>query len=91
MISLKCFKVSENCVCGICKPLNSVFYSHFTQRPNFFCTCTCSSTEVRAVTYHLIVLLRLGWLTVLSSRNMVEHELYFLERSPGDIWHRKHV
>lgn len=35
--------------------------------------------------HHLIVLLRLGWLTVLSSMNIVEQELYFLLRSPGDI------
>lgn len=32
------------------------------------------------------MLLRLGWLTVLSSMNIVEQELYFLLRSPGDIW-----
>lgn len=36
-------------------------------------------------THHLIVLLRLGWLTVLSSMNIVEQELYFLVSSPGDI------
>lgn len=46
--------------------------------------------------HHLIVLLRLGWLTVLSSMNMVEQELYFLERGPGDTWgrianHSKHA
>lgn len=35
--------------------------------------------------HHLMVLLRLGWLTVLSSMNMVEQELYFLVRRPGDI------
>lgn len=35
-------------------------------------------------THHFIVVLRLGWLTVLSSRNMVEHELYFLVSCPGD-------
>lgn len=35
-----------------------------------------------------MVLLRLGWLTVLSSMNMVEQELYFLVRSPGDICDR---
>lgn len=35
-------------------------------------------------THHFIVVLRLGWLTVLSSRNIVEHELYFLVRCPGD-------
>lgn len=33
--------------------------------------------------YHLMVYLRLGWLTVLSSRNMVEHELYFRLIGPG--------
>lgn len=33
--------------------------------------------------YHLMVYLRLGWLTVLSSRNMVEHELYFRLTGPG--------
>lgn len=33
----------------------------------------------------MIVLLRLGWLTVLSSMNMVEQELYFLVKRPGDI------
>lgn len=37
------------------------------------------------VTYHLIVLFRLGWLTVLSSMKIVEQELYFFVRSPGDI------
>ena len=42
------------------------------------------------VSYHLIVLLRLGWLTVLSSMNIVEQELYFLDRSPGDICERRH-
>lgn len=31
------------------------------------------------------MLLRLGWLTVLSSRNIVEQELYFFVSSPGDI------
>lgn len=31
------------------------------------------------------MLLRLGWLTVLSSMNIVEQELYFLLKSPGDI------
>lgn len=40
-------------------------------------------------TYHLIVLLRLGWLTVLSSRNIVEQELNFFVRSPGDICYRE--
>lgn len=35
-----------------------------------------------------MVLLRLGWLTVLSSMYIVEQELYFLVRSPGDIWGR---
>lgn len=33
--------------------------------------------------YHLMVYLRLGWLTVLSSRNIVEHELYFRLIGPG--------
>lgn len=37
----------------------------------------------------MIVLLRLGWLTVLSSMNIVEQELYFLDRSPGDICERR--
>lgn len=37
-------------------------------------------------TYHLMVLFRFGWLTVLSSIKMVEQELYFLVRSPGDVW-----
>ena len=37
------------------------------------------------VTHHLMVLLRLGWLTVLSSMKIVEQELYFFVRSPGDI------
>lgn len=36
--------------------------------------------------YHLMVYLRLGWLTVLSSRNMVEHELYFRLTGPGWCW-----
>lgn len=36
-----------------------------------------------------MVLLRLGWLTVLSSRNIVEQELYFLVRSPGDICYKE--
>lgn len=36
--------------------------------------------------YHLMVYLRLGWLTVLSSRNMVEHELYFRLTVPGWCW-----
>lgn len=31
---------------------------------------------------HLIVLLRLGWLTVLSSMNIVEQELYFFCQEP---------
>lgn len=43
----------------------------------------CKTTS-KNTTYHLIVLLRLGWLTVLSSINIVEQELYFLERTPGD-------
>lgn len=34
--------------------------------------------------YHFIVLLRLGWLTVLSSINIVEHELYFFVSCPGE-------
>lgn len=33
----------------------------------------------------MIVLLRLGWLTVLSSMNIVEQELYFFASRPGDI------
>ncbi len=45
-------------------------------------------TEAK-VTHHLIVLLRLGWLTVLSSMNIVEQELYFFVRSPGDICCRR--
>lgn len=36
-------------------------------------------------THHLIVLFKLGWLTVLSSIKMVEQELYFLERGPGEV------
>jgi len=35
-----------------------------------------------------MVLFRLGWLTVLSSRNIVEQELNFFVRIPGDIWSR---
>lgn len=34
--------------------------------------------------HHLMVLLRLGWLTVLSSMNIVEHELNFLVKVPGE-------
>lgn len=44
------------------------------------------STEKEFRSYHLIVYLRLGWLTVLSSRNMVEHELYFRLTGPGWCW-----
>lgn len=39
--------------------------------------------------YHLMVYFRLGWLTVLSSRNMVEHELYFRLTGPGWCWRRQ--
>lgn len=39
--------------------------------------------EEQSYSYHLMVYLRLGWLTVLSSRNMVEHELYFRLIGPG--------
>lgn len=35
-----------------------------------------------------MVLFRLGWLTVLSSMYIVEQELYFLVRRPGDICYR---
>lgn len=34
--------------------------------------------------HHLMVLLRLGWLTVLSSINIVEQELNFLVKVPGE-------
>lgn len=34
--------------------------------------------------HHLIVLLRFGWLTVLSSMKIVEQELYFFDIGPGD-------
>lgn len=37
-------------------------------------------------TDHLIVLFRLGWLTVLSSMNIVEQELYFFESRPGETF-----
>ena len=37
---------------------------------------------VRALLYHLMVDLRLGWLTVLSSRKIVEQELNFLVNVP---------
>lgn len=40
-------------------------------------------------THHLIVLFKLGWLTVLSSIKMVEQELYFLER--GEVCKIKYV
>lgn len=33
-------------------------------------------SELSDATYHLMVYLRLGWLTVLSSKKMVEQELY---------------
>lgn len=36
---------------------------------------SCSS-RLSDTTYHLMVYLRLGWLTVLSSKKMVEQELY---------------
>lgn len=34
--------------------------------------------------HHLMVLLRFGWLTVLSSMKMVEQELYFLDSGLGE-------
>lgn len=34
--------------------------------------------------HHLMVLLRLGWLTVLSSMKIVEQELNFLVKVPGE-------
>lgn len=34
--------------------------------------------------HHLMVLLRFGWLTVLSSMKIVEQELYFFDSGPGD-------
>lgn len=34
--------------------------------------------------HHLMVLLRLGWLTVLSSMNIVEQELNFFVKVPGE-------
>jgi hypothetical protein len=37
----------------------------------------------------LTVLFRLGWLTVLSSRKMVEQELDFLVISRGDVWRQE--
>lgn len=49
--------------------------------------CSSMLTYPGEVTYHLMVLLRLGWLTVLSSRNIVEHELNFFVSSPGDVWY----
>lgn len=39
-------------------------------------------SNVSEILYHLIVDLRLGWLTVLSSRKIVEQELHFLVRVP---------
>lgn len=43
-------------------------------------------------TDHLIVLFRLGWLTVLSSMNIVEQELYFFESRPGETFGKdKHL
>lgn len=41
--------------------------------------CVCFS-------HHLIVLLRFGWLTVLSSMKIVEQELYFFDSGPGDTF-----
>ena len=38
----------------------------------------------RSSFHHLMVLLRLGWLTVLSSMNIVEQELNFLVKVPGE-------
>lgn len=45
--------------------------------------CVCVSERH---SHHLIVLLRFGWLTVLSSMKMVEQELYFFESGPGDTF-----
>lgn len=43
------------------------------------CACVCVKFS-----HHLIVLLRFGWLTVLSSMKIVEQELYFFDIGPGD-------
>ena len=43
------------------------------------CVCMCVKFS-----HHLIVLLRFGWLTVLSSMKIVEQELYFFDIGPGD-------
>lgn len=48
-------------------------------------TALCVSVSERH-SHHLIVLLRFGWLTVLSSMKMVEQELYFFESGPGDTF-----
>lgn len=38
----------------------------------------------QSFSHHLMVLLRLGWLTVLSSMNIVEQELNFFVKVPGE-------
>lgn len=48
----------------------------------------CRNDAIKQWTFtdHLIVLFRLGWLTVLSSMNIVEQELYFFESRPGETF-----
>lgn len=55
------------------------------QKITYGCGLGKTSTG-RKWSYHLMVYLRLGWLTVLSSRNMVEQELYFLLTGPEWCW-----
>ena len=44
----------------------------------------CFALRSWICTHHFIVLFKLGWLTVLSSMKMVEQELYFFDRGPGE-------
>lgn len=60
--------------------LHLFFQTQFKQNNLVFeCVCVCFS-------HHLIVLLRFGWLTVLSSMKIVEQELYFFDSGPGDTF-----
>lgn len=52
-------------------------------------TLTMSLKPLLMSPYHFIVLLRLGWLTVLSSINIVEQELYFFVSCPGETLGKK--